>query len=245
MSLCSIPHPTQRSIPSNPLILNLSYSLIALHGATSIRDGVFSSLWLEAERVNRGAVIEMWVIFSFLENIWYLDCYLTFMVAHPRQLLPNIIFSIQRKHPWKCHAQTNCLSLLCLPDREPPDYEMSPNEFWGQFVARPTEFYFKFKETFCSCQIPSPYIWLSVKYLWSDKYFVDIIFFVRSPIPVMTFQSNTSVFSADIFVVRTNVFSFQTYIFLAVQNSSIGDLVTQSVSHSLTVLLLLTYKERP
>ena len=33
-------------------------------------------------------------------------------------------------------------------------------------------------------------------------------------------------------------------LFLAVQNSSIGDLVTQ-VSHSLTVLLLLTYKERP
>ena len=33
--------------------------------------------------------------------------------------------------------------------------------------------------------------------------------------------------------------------FLAVQNSSLGDLVTHSVTHSLRVLLLLTYKERP
>ena len=35
------------------------------------------------------------------------------------------------------------------------------------------------------------------------------------------------------------------YGFLSVQNSSIGDLVTQSVSQSLRVLLLLTNKERP
>ena len=33
--------------------------------------------------------------------------------------------------------------------------------------------------------------------------------------------------------------------FLAVQNSSIGDLVTQSLTHWLTVLYWLTYKERP
>ena len=33
--------------------------------------------------------------------------------------------------------------------------------------------------------------------------------------------------------------------FLAVQNSSIGDLVTHSLTESLRVLLLLTYKERP
>ena len=33
--------------------------------------------------------------------------------------------------------------------------------------------------------------------------------------------------------------------FLAVQNSSIGDLVTHSLTESLTVLLLLRYKERP
>ena len=33
--------------------------------------------------------------------------------------------------------------------------------------------------------------------------------------------------------------------FLAVQNSSIGDLVTHSLTDSLRVLLLLTYKERP
>ena len=36
-----------------------------------------------------------------------------------------------------------------------------------------------------------------------------------------------------------------TYASLAVQNSSIGDLVTHSLTHSLTVLLLLTYSERP
>ena len=34
-------------------------------------------------------------------------------------------------------------------------------------------------------------------------------------------------------------------LFLAVQNSSIGDLVTHSLTESLTVLLLLRYKERP
>ena len=33
--------------------------------------------------------------------------------------------------------------------------------------------------------------------------------------------------------------------FLAVQNSSLGDLVTRSLTESLRVLLLLTYKERP
>ena len=33
--------------------------------------------------------------------------------------------------------------------------------------------------------------------------------------------------------------------FLAVKNSSMGDLVTDLVSHSLRVLLLLTYKEEP
>ena len=139
--MCSIPHPTQRSIPSNPLILYLSYSLIALHGATSIRDG--------HRNASHFFRLGKYLISGLLFDIY--GC-------TPLQLLPNIIFSIQRKHPWKCHAQTNCLSLLCLPDREPPDYEMSPNEFWGQFVARPTEFYFKFKENFCSCQIPSPYI---------------------------------------------------------------------------------------
>ena len=35
------------------------------------------------------------------------------------------------------------------------------------------------------------------------------------------------------------------FTFLAVQNSSIGDLVTDSVSHSVTVLLLLTLKSHP
>ena len=34
-------------------------------------------------------------------------------------------------------------------------------------------------------------------------------------------------------------------IFLTVKNSSIGDLVTHSLTDSLTVLLLLIYKERP
>ena len=102
------------------------------------------------------------------------------MVAHPRQLLPNIIFSIQRKHPWKCHAQTNCLSLLCLPDREPPDYEMRPNEFWGQFVARPTDFYFRFKETFCSCQIPNPYIWC-LSNTFGQTNILLILYFLSDP----------------------------------------------------------------
>ena len=46
-------------------------------------------------------------------------------------------------------------------------------------------------------------------------------------------------------LIAVKIFSRFQNVFLAVQNSSIGDLVTHSLTDSLTVLLLLTYKERP